>query len=133
MTSSFFHLQRNFMQHNSQKTGQFYYNIALLLLMPILFGLPTRSHPDVACSGPQVSVSSQSSGAVSFSWSAVSGATEYVVFYVRQSDQYTSPQTQTQSTSISYSGLASGHYHFYFATVCGGDLSEIIIIEDLII
>lgn len=121
------------MKNNRQKTGPVYFNILLWMLMPILLGLPRQSHPVVNCPGPQVSVSSQSSGAVSFSWNPVSGASEYVVFYVRQSDQYTSPQTQTQSTHISYTGLASGHYHFYFATVCGSELSEIIIIEDLII
>ena len=61
------------------------------------------------------------------------GGSGYVVFYVRQDDNYTSSQTTTSNTSITYSGLPSGKYNFYIATVCGSTLSDFIVIEDLIL
>ncbi|MBC7776493.1 MAG: hypothetical protein H7246_13750 [Phycisphaerae bacterium] len=121
------------MQNNVKKNQQWYFKIALVLLIPIVFGFTIPAIPGTTCPGPQVSVTSQSTGAASFSWNAVSGASEYVVFYVRQGDNYTSPLTYTQGTSIAYSGLSSGRYNFCFATVCGNELSQIIIIEDLVI
>jgi hypothetical protein len=94
---------------------------------------PNPIVPESTCPGPQISLTSQSSGAASFSWNAVSGATEYVVFYIRHGDNYTSPLNYIQSTSFVYSDLPSGKYNFCFATVCGNGLSQIIIIEDLVI
>ena len=121
------------MQNNIKKNRQWHVKIALVLLIPIVFGFTKPDVLETTCPGPQVSITSQSSGAASFSWNAVNGASEYVVFYVRQGDNYTSQRTYVQGTSIAYSGLPSGRYNFCFATVCGNELSSIIIIEDLVI
>jgi hypothetical protein len=129
----FFHSIHYSMENNVKKNRQWYFSMAIVLLIPIVFGFTNPIVPESTCPGPQISLTSQSSGAASFSWNAVSGATEYVVFYVRQGDNYTSPLTHTQSTSFAYSGLPSGKYNFCFATVCENGLSQIIIIEDLVI
>ncbi len=131
--TDFFHSNHYAMQYNINKSQQPYFIIALVLLMPIIFGFTTPAAPQTTCPEPQVSVIVQSSSAASFSWGAVSGATEYVVFYVRKGDNYTSQQIHTQSTSIAITGLTPGKYNFYFATVCAGGISAFIIIEDLVI
>jgi len=120
------------MKNEIKKRWQFS-TIVLVLLIPILSGFTNPALVKLTCPGPQVSVTGHSTGSASFSWNAVSGASEYVVFYIRQSDHYTSAQIHTHNTSISYSGLPAGTYNFYFATVCGSELSEIIIIEDLVV
>jgi len=118
---------------NKVKKNWQYATLVLLLLISILSGFTNPDVVETTCPGPQVSVTSQSTGFASFSWNTVSGASGYVVFYTRQGDNYTSQQTFTSSTSIAYSGLSSGTYNFYFATVCGGQYSEGIIIEDLVL
>lgn len=106
----------------------------ILLLLPFQFGfVRLKNVPETTCPGPQVAVVSQGAGEVSFSWNTVSGATGYVVYYVRQNDNYTSTPDFTQSTSIAYCDLPSGRYNFCFATVCGSEYSAIIIIEDLVL
>lgn len=111
-----------------------YFKVSLFLLFPLLLGfLPPPTDHETTCPGPQVSVSSQGSGEVSFSWNAVSGASGYVVYFVREDENYTSFPIFTQNTSIVYSGLPSGRYNFCFATVCGSEYSAIIIVEDLVL
>ena len=67
-----------------------------------------------------------SQSTVSYSWSPVSGATAYKVYYVRLSDGYTSAVTTSSSTTYTSPQLAAGGYRFYFAPVCGsGTLSYI--------
>ncbi len=74
-----------------------------------------------------------SQGSVYYSWSAVSGATAYKVFYVRTSDGYTSSVYTTSSTSIYFTGLPAGNYKFYFAPVCGDDPLEYVTDDAIII
>jgi hypothetical protein len=74
-----------------------------------------------------------SQGAVYYSWSAVSGASGYKVYYVRLSDGYTSPIYSTSATSIYFSGLSAGSYKCYFAPVCGSEPLEYITDELIII
>lgn len=121
------------MKSEVKKNLRWYFKIILVLLIPIVSGSTNPPVIKSTCPGPQVSVTSHSTGSVSFSWNAVSEASEYVVFYVRQGDNYTSQQIYTGNTSITYSGLPSGTYNFYFAVVCGSELSAIIIIDDLVI
>ncbi|MCU0391341.1 MAG: hypothetical protein MUE81_09510, partial [Thermoflexibacter sp.] len=47
------------------------------------------------------------------------------------SDGYASPEWTTAATSFTFTGLTAGAYKFYFATVCGGDVSEFIVIDDV--
>ena len=67
-----------------------------------------------------------SQGAVYYSWSAVSGASTYKVYYVRLSDGYTIPTYTISATSIDFSGLSAGSYKYYFAPVCGSEPLEFI-------
>lgn len=103
----------------------------LVLLIPVAAGSGNPPMTNSDCPAPQVSMLSQSAGSVSFTWNAVGSA--YVVYYTRQGDNFSSAQVYTNKTSITFSGLSSGAYKFYFATVCVGEQSEIIIIEDLVI
>lgn len=129
----FFHSNYYAMPYKINISWQTCFTIALVLLMPIIFGFITPETSPTTCPEPQVSVTSHTNGAASFSWGAVSGATAYVVFYVRKGDNYTSQQIHTQSTSMAFTGLAPGSYNFYFATVCAGGVSAFIIVEDLVI
>lgn len=137
LSSNFFtqiiHSNYYSMKTEVKKKLRWYFKIILVLLIPIVSGSAYPSVIESTCPGPQVSVTSQSTGSVSFSWNAESGASEYVVFYIRQDDNHTSQQIYTGNTSITYSGLPSGTYNFYFARICGSELSEIIIIDDLVI
>jgi hypothetical protein len=65
----------------------------------------------------------KASGSISYSWSAVTGAVQYKLKYVRQKDNYTSPDYFTTSTSYTFSNLQSGDYAFYFYTVCSDGTS----------
>lgn len=121
------------MKNGVRKRSLWQFKILFALLIPILSGATNPASFEVYCPAPQVSVTGLSTGSASFSWNVVNEASEYVVFYVRQADQYTSQQTYTPNTSITFSGLPTGVYDFYFATVCGSEVSSYIIIEDLII
>lgn len=131
--TQFFHSIHYSMKTEVKKNRQWSATIVWVLLISIISGFTNPSAIEPTCPGPHVYVTSQSSGSVSFSWNTVSGGSEYVVFYIRQPNSYTSQQTYTYNTSITYSGLPSGTYSFYFAAVCGGELSEIIIIDDLVL
>ena len=121
------------MKTEVKKNRQWSATIVLVLLIPIFCGFTNLPVIESTCPEPHVFTTSQSTGSVSFAWNAVSENSGYVVFYIRQSDNYTSPQTYTNNTSITYSGLPSGTYNFYFAAVCGSELSEFIIIDDLVL
>ena len=131
--TQFFHSIPYSMKTEVKKNRQWSASIVWVLLISIISGFTDPPVIESTCPGPHVSVTSQSTGSVSFSWNAVSEGSGYVVFYIRQPDSYTSQQTYTYNTSITYSGLPSGTYSFYFATVCGGELSEIIIVDDLVL
>lgn len=130
--TQFIHSISYSMKNKVKKNWQWCLKIALVLLIPIVSGFTNPPAIETNCPGPQAFVTSQSTGSASFSWSAISGASGYVVYFVRQGDNYTSQQINTSNTSISFSGLPSGTYTFYFATVCGNGPSGIIIIEDLV-
>ena len=103
-----------------------------VLFLSFSFSAANNPTTEVSCPQPVVSLDSQSEGAVSFSWNAVTGAVGYNVKYVRD-DTYNSGVFYTTSTSISFSSLPAGTYDFYFETVCSGGSSGYIIWEDLII
>ncbi|MDO8365211.1 MAG: hypothetical protein Q7T20_00345 [Saprospiraceae bacterium] len=73
-----------------------------------------------------------SQSSVSYSWSAVSGATEYKVYYVRQSDGYTSSVQVSSSTGYTSPVLSTGTYTFFFAAVCGNETLSYIADEVII-
>ncbi len=76
--------------------------------------------------------SSPSQGSVSYTWSAVSGATQYNVFYVHLSSGYTSAVHTTSSTNYTSPVLTAGTYRFYFAPVCGNETLSYIVDEVIV-
>lgn len=110
--------------------GLFSLFLVTVFAMP---GVPVRVNPvvvDISCPAPNVSITSQSSGSISFAWDAVSGATGYKVWYVRNGSDG-SQEYGTSSTSFNFSNLPSGSYDFYFETVCSGG-GGILIVDDIL-
>ncbi len=122
------------MKNASKKSWPVLFKIFLLLALPMqaITGFPELSVQDVVCYPPDVRVTTQTYNSVSFAWDAVLGASGYKVRYYRQEDHYTSSETTTGNTYITYSNLPAGTYVFYFSTVCGGESSQEIIVDDLI-
>ncbi len=106
--------------------------LLFILFLPIAFATANVPVADDTCPEPDVSVSSQTTGAISFTWDAVTNAVGYNVKYVRDGS-YSSEVFNTTSTSISFTNLTAGTYDFYFQTDCGGSTSGWIITDDIII
>jgi hypothetical protein len=102
------------------------------LLVQAATGFTAQPDNDCDCAAPTVTKSGQSSGAVSFSWGAVAGASGYKAWYVRKENNFTSQVVTTGGTAVGFTNLSPGTYQFYFSTVCGGEVSQIIITDDLI-
>ena len=86
--------------------------------------LPAPQHTDCIIEG--LHKTGSSTGCISFSWDATYGATSYKVFYIRLADNYVSAVETVYGPSISFSGLESGAYRFYFAAVCGNETLQYI-------
>jgi len=120
------------MKNASKKCKQVLATLFLLLgLLVTGFSAPPVI-TDCSCPSPNVTITSQATNAITFSWGAVSGAIGYQAWYVRSGDNFTSQQMTINGTSVSFSNLPNGKYEFYFATDCGGEVSQIIIMDDLI-
>ena len=105
----------------------------LVLVVPASSGYTTFPQAvQINCPEPGVSVTGRTSDSITFSWSAVEGASAYKVYYVNKSNNQGSALTTTGGTSITFSNLASATYTFYFATTCGTNSSEWIIIDDIV-
>jgi len=114
------------------RKGLFKGLVLALFLLPGLSGFSASPVLQaVSCPIQNLTKTDQSTGSVSYAWSAVSGATEYKVWYVRTSDNYISSIVTTGSTSITFSGLPTGSYRFYFVAVCGQETWDYII-DDVI-
>lgn len=122
------------MKNAIKKSRPIFFKIILLLAlsMPLLPGFSTPPTRSAVCYPPNASVSGQSSNSVSFVWDPVLGASGYKVWYYRVEDHYTSAETTTGNNNIVYSNLPAGTYVFYFATICGGETSQVFIVDDLI-
>lgn len=104
----------------------------LALVLPMLtgFSMPENGN-DSTCPAPEnVSITAKTSGSISFDWDAVGGGS-YLVYYVRQDDDYISPTYSTTNSEYSFSGLSAGTYDFFFVTDCGSELSGGVGIEDI--
>ncbi len=102
-------------------------------LIPSIFGFTPLTNSSI-CTCPGISnlqKTGQSSSSFTYTWSN-SNATQYKVWYTRQEDGYTSGFFYTTNPSFNFTGLSNGHYTFYFQTVCGGESSGYIGIEDTI-
>ncbi len=92
--------------------------------MPLAFGFATlpTAH-DCTCGTPtNVHKTGSTLTTATFAWDAVSGASGYKVKYVRQSDNYASPEWTTSSLTYTFTNLTAGRYYFYFAADCGGGM-----------
>ena len=105
--------------------------LLLGLLIPVHAGAPLSI--ETTCPAPDVSVTEQTASSVTFGWSAVSGASQYRIWYVRREDNYSSQVTTTGGTSATFSNMPSGTYDFYFQTSCGVEGNSAIIVADLLI
>lgn len=128
------------MNHNTLKIDfSRYLGLLVLLVLPTFSAFPIKpvhsSAPAIVltCTPPSPTRTGQVPGANTYSWSAVSGATQYAAYWVRKSDGATGQITYTTATSVTFSGLPAGDYAFCFATVCSGSVSDFVIIEDVII
>lgn len=124
------------MEITSKKTWFGLFILFSLAVLPLqaFHPAPPAMVAVATCTPPSPSVTSQSSGSVSFAWGGVLGASGYRVWYHRREDNYTSSQVPTTNTYISFSSLPAGTYTFYFVTDCGSnDLSQPAIIDDFII
>ena len=75
-----------------------------------------------------IAVTSQTANSVSFDWDDCGCAVAaYRVYF--EKGGLNSPEYSVINSDISFSGLPSGSYRFYFYTVCGGAVSSIIIDE----
>ena len=101
------------------------------LVINIAFTTPSE-HPDTTCSAPaNVTKTAQTETSVSFDWDDCGcNPTEYQVYYTVGSQ--TSSVYSTTSSDITFTGLTDGTYRFHFYTVCGTEVSSIIIDEVLI-
>ena len=86
------------------------------------------------CDPPaNVYVTSQSQGQVSFAWDSLDEEATYRVWYQREGDSNPGPTSTTTTNSIDFQNLPSGNYTFYFARICGKEVSGYIIFDDLIL
>jgi hypothetical protein len=99
----------------------------------MFFAFANPQSPETTCPAPSnVQVTGTGSGSISFDWDNCNCfSTGFTVKYLRHSDGYTSPETSITNSNHTFSGLSTGTYTFYFRTVCGGQKSEAIVVEDL--
>lgn len=107
---------------------------ALLLTVSITIGFSFTPNYLTTCTAPQnVAITSINGGDISFDWdNCTGGCTEYKVKFYRYEDSYSSGTYLTSNSAFSFSNLPDGTYDFYFATVCDGQASSFIIIEETI-
>jgi len=108
---------------------------AALALLISFFSFQSFTTPMDDCNCQQASnltASQQTDSAINLSWNATNGATSYEVWYVRN-DGLTGNKILTSATSADFNGLTPGSYDFFVVTVCGTDVAEFVIMEDIII
>jgi hypothetical protein len=104
----------------------------VLLLAVVSSWASTPGNPETVCSAPSPSKSGQGTGSISFAWSAVSDGATYQVYWVRTENNQTGSVQSTSNTNTTFTGLAAGHYQFYFATNCGTEPSGYVILDEMI-
>jgi hypothetical protein len=93
------------------------------------FGRAAQSIDMLSCSTPTVSVSGQGADSFSFTVQSGSGAAQYK--YVNKSTGTTSGTISISDGTTVVGSLPAATYTFYFRSVCGGEVSEWIVIDDL--
>ncbi|HOY04617.1 MAG TPA: hypothetical protein PLO67_04385 [Saprospiraceae bacterium] len=104
-----------------------------LLSWTNLHPVPATEITTASCPGiTQVEKVYQNYNSRVYEWNKVYEGAQYRVWYVRQEDGYNSGYFYTYNNSYVFTSLSSGHYTFYFQTICGGESSSYIGIEDVI-
>lgn len=120
------------------KTGnlaftKLFFLFAFLISANFGFAAPSNGNGEkCTCDEPYPLLVNQGTTSLTFSWSAVSGATTYKAYYYRREDHYTSSEISTTALSHEFTSLPSGTYVFYFYTVCGSETSNIHVTVDII-
>ena len=116
-----------------------WYGMAVCALVAALFSFPSFTPAnEVAeacnCAAPaNATATAQDPGTAVLDWSAVAGATAYEVWYVRETDGFTSAKTTISATQYTYTGLQAGRHSFHIRAICGTTVSGIVILEEVII
>jgi len=124
------------MQNNIKK---FVFGLCLCCLgavVPASLSWGTTVVPPAAtlsCGRPSVSQIGQGSNYFSFGIETSEGSNACQYWYVRKDNNSDSSTMTTTASNVTVSGLAPGTYTFYFQGVCGNEVSEYIILDDLII
>ena len=105
--------------------------LILAFLLPFVSTFSSAATFSMTCPAPSNLAHSTAPNSVSFDWDDCGcGETEYQVYYVKNGS--TSQTYATTNSDIAFANLESGSYEFYFYTVCGEAVSNIIM-EDVII
>lgn len=100
--------------------------VFVFAFLPAMTGnLPTTDAAACSCGNVTNIQKTVSDGAVAYTWGSVPGANQYKVWYVRKSDNSSSPYYFTSTNSFNFTGLSAGQYSFHFVTVCSGEESNI--------
>lgn len=107
----------------------------LLLALATTSGLTSFKELDMTCIAPsRIEITSHTSTSISFAWTGCTNCTsaQYIVWYSKNGEDYTSSQHSTSSTNYTFNNLPAGTYKFYFQTDCGDSVSDVIGTEDII-
>lgn len=105
--------------------------IKILISMLLMFSVPDST--ENTCPTPSnVQVYEADPGLI-FDWDDCNCSyTTYKIKYYRQADNHMSPDYSTGNSNYTFSSLPNGIYDIYIWTVCGSEVSDAIIIEDLV-
>ncbi|NUN99368.1 MAG: hypothetical protein HUU01_01995 [Saprospiraceae bacterium] len=103
-------------------------------LLPFLL-LAVSSAFTTTFDGPapaNVSIASQTSSSVSFTWDGVDNPDGFKIWYYRSENNFTSQPAFTEEEAISFSDLTAGTYDFFFVAIHGETYSECAVTSDII-
>lgn len=88
-----------------------------------------RIQPETTCPEPQnVAKTGQTSNSISLAWSPAFTGAQYRLWYTK--DGVSSSFVYTTNLEYTFSGLTAGNYTVYVQTVCSGESSNYIGIEE---
>ncbi|MBL7807832.1 MAG: fibronectin type III domain-containing protein [Saprospiraceae bacterium] len=88
--------------------------------------------PETTCPEPEnVSKTGQTYNSFTFDWDPAFTGAQYRLWYVK--DGSASGFVYTYNLTYTFSNLSAGNYTFYFQTVCSGESSSYIGVEDWIL
>lgn len=106
----------------------------MLLILPLMLTLVLAFSPikEVTCPSPS-NVHKSSSGPCSIGFDWDDTAPSYQVWW-QKAGSLPSQVFYAETSEYLFTGLLAGDYHFFFRSVCeGGELSNIIVIEETVV